>query len=247
MGRWLFLFCSLLLASPDAQAEETAPSTETVLATIHFPPYNIENEDGSLSGFDAEVVRQAFQRMERNLRIEIMPWRRVLASAKNGDIAGVLTCSPRQSFLMTDPISTATNALFLPSDHDFKRYPVNNMEDLKKHPDLLIGGVAGYRQLKLLDKLRLKYDTSPDDRSAFKKLFAGRIHVFLSIQEFGEYILNQLHLSHLVKVIPLQSKQYHVCFSKARADSPRLIKDFNKALHSMRADGTYQAIHNKYK
>lgn len=247
MRHWLFLFCSLILASPYVQAEETAPSKETVLATIHFPPYIIESEDGSLRGFDTEVAHEAFKRMGRNLRIEIMPWRRVLASAQNGDIAGVLTCSPRQSFLMSEPISTATNALFIPSNHDFKRYPISNLEDLKKYPDLLIGGVAGYRQLKLLDKLHLKYDTSPDDRSAFKKLFAGRIHVFLSIQEFGEYILNQLHLSHLIKVIPLQSKNYHVCFSKARENSTRLVQDFNKALHSMRADGTYQAIHDKYK
>jgi len=220
---------------------------KTVLLTIHFPPYVIENDNSELSGFDVEVAREAFRRMNKPLEIKIVPWQRALASAKQGNVSGILTCSPRQIFLMSDPISTATDALFLNADHNFKNYPIASVNDLIKYPDLKIGGVAGYRQLKLLDQYGLPYDTSPEDSAALKKLFAGRINVFLTTKEFGEYTLQKLKLSHLIKIIPIRSKQYHICFSKLRPGIDDLIKRFNKALSTMRTDGTYQAIHNRYK
>ncbi|WP_417830993.1 substrate-binding periplasmic protein [Terasakiella sp.] len=246
------LLCALLLFCTSAVAEhgETAKHAETdktVLLTIHFPPYIINEDNSKLSGFDVEVAREAFQRMHEPLEIKIVPWRRALASTEQGVANGILTCSPRQIFLMSDPISTATDALFLNADHNFRDYPISSVEDLIKYPDLKIGGVAGYRQLKLLDQYGLSYDTSPDDSTAFKKLFAGRINVFLTIKEFGEYTLQQLQLSRLIKIIPIRSKQYHICFSKARPDTQDLIQRFNKALAAMQADGTYQAIHDRYK
>lgn len=245
MHRVLFLVCAFLLScfkGETAMAEEH----ETVLATVHFPPYIIDNGT-TLSGYDVDVVREAFHRIKEPLRIIIVPWRRALTMAKQGLITGILTCSPRQVFTSSDPISTATDALFLNADHDFKAYPVSSIQDLTKYPELKIGGVAGYRQLKLLDNANLNYDISPEDKTAFKKLFAGRINVFLSIQEFGEYTLRQLKLSHLVKTIPLRAKKYHICFSKSHPRADKIRQRFNWAMATMHHDGTYQAIHDRYK
>ncbi len=252
MHHLLTLFCALLLFSTSALAEHVEAgqhieTDKTVLLTIHFPPYIIEEGDSKLRGFDVEVAHEAFRRMQEPLEIKIVPWRRALASAEQGVVSGILTCSPRQIFLMSDPISTATDALFLNADHNFKNYPISSVEDLIKYPNLKIGGVAGYRQLKLLDQYGLSYDISPDDNAAFKKLFAGRINVFLTIKEFGEYTLQQLQLSRLIRIIPIRSKQYHICFSKARPGIKDLIGHFNKALATMQTDGTYQAIHDRYK
>lgn len=248
----LTLLCALLLFSTSALAEHVKAgqhieTDKTVLLTIHFPPYVIEESVSKLRGFDVEVAREAFRRMGQPLDIKIVPWRRALAATEQGAVSGILTCSPRQIFLMSNPISTATDALFLNADHNFKNYPIFSIEDLSKYPNLKIGGVAGYRQLKLLDQYGLSYDTSPDDSAALKKLFAGRIHIFLTTREFGEYTLQHLQLSRLIKIIPIRSKQYHICFSKARPGIKDLITRFNKALATMQADGTYQAIHDRYK
>lgn len=189
MRHLLTLFCALLLFSTNALAERV-DEDKTVLLTIHFPPYVIEDNNSQLSGFDVEVTREAFRRMNEPLEIKIVPWRRALASAEQGVVSGVLTCSPRQTFLMSDPISTATDALFLHADHDFKNYPITSIKDLIKYPNLKIGGVAGYRQLKLLDQYDLPYDISPEDSIAFKSCLPDGSMFFLPSRNLANIRFN---------------------------------------------------------
>jgi len=245
MVRLFFLCClALVLVSPAGQASEKT----ITLGAIHYPPYTILETNGDFNGFDGEVVREAFQRMGLSLKIETFPWKRVVQNALTGQTAGIISCAARpEQFLVSAPISTATDALFFNSDHDFSRYPISNISDLLKFPELQVGAVAGYQQVKLLDDLNVPYDSSPEDKTAFKKLFAGRIDVFLTIQEFGNYTLKQLNLSHLTKTISIRSKTYHLCLNKAIEGADVLLSRFNRTVATMRTDGTYQAIHNKYK
>jgi len=245
MKRYIFFFALALsgFLTNHADAKE-----KIVLSTLHYPPYIIQGEGGQPpTGFDVEVVREVFKRMNMDFELEILPWKRALQHARNGATDGVLSCSPRDAFLVSEPISTATDALFLRNDADLSEYQITHISDLPKYPELKIGGINGYKQLQLLDELNIPYDSSSDDDIALKKLFAGRIDVLLTIMEFGKYRLKQLELPDLVIDIPIRQKEYHVCFALNRKGVKALNARFNKTLNEVRADGTYDAIHARYK
>lgn len=240
---FLCIFLTLIaLLSTNTHAQE-----KVVFGTLNYPPYEIEQAENGLKGFDYEVVSEAFRRMSTPLEVRFFPWKRALQKAKNGTLTGLFSCSPRDIFYISDPISTATNALYVRQDFDIKKYQIDKLEDLAKYPELSIGGVAGYATLKRLDAAGISYDTSPDDQTVLKKLFAGRIDVYLSIKEFAEYTLRNLEISHLTKNIALNSKFYHVCFSKSWTAAEKIKEHFNKTLEAIRKDGTYDFIHARYR
>lgn len=233
----------VVLAGTNAYAQE-----KIILGTLHYPPYEIENPDDGLHGFDFEVITEAFRRMDVPLEIQFLPWKRALQKTTAGTFAGLFSCSgKRNTFHLSSPISSATDALYVRKGFDIKKYNIRTITDLGKYPNLSVGGVAGYAHMKTLDKIGKKYDTSPDDTTVLKKLFAGRVDVFLTIQEFADHTLSKLGLSHLAEHVTLGQKQYHLCFSKSWPDVERLKASFNKTLKEMKADGSFSAIHAKYK
>jgi len=237
------VFCIFLFKEGNAGEND-----KLTFGTIHFPPYSIVSDTEIVHGFDADVVREAFIRMGKTIEVRPYPWKRAVQLAEVGEIAGVLPCSPRpKSFYMSDPISTATDALFFRKSFDLSKHPIMSISDLQKYPELLIGGVNGYKQLKLLDQKNITYDLSPNDESAFKKLFTKRIDVMLTVDEFAKYVLKNNGQSDSAQSIPLRSKLYHLCFSKFLPDVHQLKERFNQTLLEMRKDGTYQEIHKKYK
>jgi polar amino acid transport system substrate-binding protein len=218
-----------------------------VFNAVNFPPYQIQNPEGDLKGFDVELVEKVFAELNIPVEIEYLAWRLALRKSLSGLSTGVFSCSARENYYLSDPISTATDALFFHSDFDFDKYPIEKVSDLKKYPDLKIGGVAGYKILDQLVEHYLPFETSPDDATAFEKLFAGRTDVFLTTKEFAEYTLAQLELRQLVTYKPLKQKHFYICFSKSWDKVLEIRDQFNKVLKQFRNDGTYDAIHNRYR
>ena len=244
----IYILSLIFLIVLQTYAAAEGSRDKIVLGTVHFPPYTIESRvKADAKGFDHDLMVEVFSRMNLDVEIRYMPWKRALQKANTGEITGVFSCSPRDQFHMSAPISTATDALFVRDSFDVERHKISSIQDLKQYPALAIGGVDGYQQLKLLDEQDLPYDKSMNDDDGFRKLFAGRIDVFLTIKEFGDYTLNSLQLSNFAKRIPLGQKEYHVCFSKAWPHSLSLKDRFNQILREVRNDGTFDAIHANYR
>lgn len=237
----LSVFCSLSKAH--------ATETETLLfGAVAYPPYTIQARDGLVRGTDADLAYEVFKRLDIPVKIILYPWKRVLQLTETGKLTGALTCSPRpQDYLLSAPISKGTDALYVRTEFDLKQYPISNASDLLQYPHLRIGGVSGYKHLEILDRLNLTYDLSPDDASAFKKLFANRLDIILTIQEYADYTILNDSPTPLAKTIPLSTKPYHVCFSKKWPRIRQLREKFNQTLSEIREDGTYDRIQAKYK
>jgi len=244
MARFFFIACVLIASvlSKPLHANETL-----IFHAVNYPPYEIKNATNGLPGFDVEVIQTIFNKLNIPIKIEYIPWKRAVRNTLSGVSTGAFSCASRPIFHLSDPISTATNALFVKKDFNFAKYPIKTIEDLAKYPNLKVGGVLGYKQLNLLDKANIKYETSNDDDASFQKLFAGRIDVFLTIKEFAEYRLSSLDLTRFARIIPLNQKNFHVCFSKSWTGVIDLKNRFNEELAKLRKDGTYDAIHAKYK
>lgn len=81
---FLFLFAAANLFSQNA-------GETLILGTVeNLPPYSYY-EEGKLTGLDIEVVKILFHHIGRDIKIRPLPWARVLAELKSGDIDGAFS------------------------------------------------------------------------------------------------------------------------------------------------------------
>ncbi|WP_419904362.1 substrate-binding periplasmic protein [Kiloniella sp.] len=221
------------------------------ILTIHavdFPPYEIENPGiDSLLGFDVEVVVEAFSRVGRQAVVDYRPWKRIVAMAKSGTTVAMLSCekSPgRGEYInFSDPISKATRTYV--ASADFEGKVPRTMEDAKGMKILVISGYAAEKELKAAN---INYDPIIDDTSALRILLNRDYDLFYTAREFVEYIADGLKISDKIQYFDTGKQVYfHLCFSRKWVNSLALRDLFNQGLAEIRADGTYDAIHAKYK
>lgn len=76
-------FYFLLVFLPFAHAQKSIPEEVLIVAT-NYPPYEMENPEKGLKGFDVEVAEEAFNRAGIRTRIEFYPWARALEMSEEG-------------------------------------------------------------------------------------------------------------------------------------------------------------------
>ena len=74
-----------ILAPLQADAEEKAVR----LSTMVYPPYSYE-DNGKITGMAIDIVAEALESQGYKIAVELLPWSRVLTSAKRGKIDGVI-------------------------------------------------------------------------------------------------------------------------------------------------------------
>ena len=86
------------------------------------PPPLPEKAVKGLRGFDFEVATAAFELLGYEVDIEFLPWKRALAYARLGKVAGILTCAytkERAEFMaFSDPISVFINGFYARKGHN---------------------------------------------------------------------------------------------------------------------------------
>ena len=234
-------FVALLAFSP-VQAEGLT------LYAVHYPPYEIEKpgSDG-LRGMDVEVAIAAFARAGHQADIQFLPWKRILAQVEKGVILGALTCKITEGRSVysrySDIISRATRT-YVASVNYKGPQPVKPEDGLGRK----VVAVTGYGTQKELEKLNIPYEPAPDDESALKILLKRNYDLFYSAREFLQYVAKGLGYGQDLQYfdMPIVVEQ-RICFSKKWPDIETIVADFNKGLEAIRADGTYEAIHAKYR
>ncbi|MFD2207018.1 substrate-binding periplasmic protein [Kiloniella antarctica] len=241
----IFTFCMVALPlTRISQAQETV----LVIHAVNYPPYEIENPDiDSLLGFDVEVAVQAFKKVGRRAQVEFRPWKRVVAMAKAGTTVAMLSCGRtpgREDYIFySDPISTATRTYA--ASVKFSGQEPTSLESVQ---DLRILTVSGYASEKELKAANIDFDPIIDDVSAIRILLNRDFDLFYTTREFVEYIAGGLGLSKNLQYFDTGKQiSYHLCFSKGWPGAETLRDTFNKGLAEIREDGTYDAIHAKYK
>jgi len=222
-------------------------ASETVrIAACDFPPYEFEHPVGDKRGFDVEVVEEAFRREGVTAVFEFYPWARALKMTKDGEVTAVLSCidtQKRRAFLnISEPISFSTIVFLVRKE--YKGPPLTSFENLR---GLKVGAVKGYASSDSLIKQGIKLDLSVNDTAALKKLASGRIDVFNTQLEVIQYLSLSLGMRDRFKWFVQLKMNYHLGFSKKWPDVEKLVSRFNKGLKSIKEDGTYDRIHNKYR
>lgn len=215
------------------------------ILAVHYPPYEFEEPENGLRGFDHEVVLAAFEREGVEAKITYTQWSRAVGLAREGKAAGILSCAEskerEKDFLHSNPISTATLG-FLTLD-SFLGNP-QRLEDAAKYRT---GAVLSYVASQQLEEAGIEHDRSRNDEVALRKLKEHRIEMFFSYVEATLYMARPFFTKGELKAFPVDVTDYHLCISKNWPGAEALISAFNRGLAEIRTDGTYEAIHARYR
>ncbi|NDV26477.1 ABC transporter substrate-binding protein [Desulfovibrio sp. JC010] len=219
--------------------------------SLEYAPYAC-CQNGTLKGWDIDIMQECFRRMNEKLDMTLVPWKRALYMGMNGHadgLIGILKVPAReQKMYFSTPIRGETISFFVRQDSD-----IVFDGDLSNMGKLRFGVVSDYSYGKEVENFlktkvsadRVEKAVSPDMNVA--KLFKGRFDILIGDTASTIHTIRTMGLTGQVRRLypPVSFNNVYAAFSKKRKLG-HLRDRFNVALESMRKDGTLHHIMKKY-
>ncbi len=220
------------------------------LVTFEYPPYEY-TENGEVKGLAVDIVREAFNLMNHEAIIEVLPWARSQALFERGDVDGIFTFfqnEERQAFTRysKEVVVSQTIALWVP-----KNSKIEFDGDLTKLQSYRFGITPKTSYGERFDTA-IKYEIIRTDpaltiESNIRKLVTGRIDIWISNRDGAHHELKRLGMSDQVRELkyPIQVVPAYMGFSKSRT-SAELRDAFDQAIVTLKQTGVYDRLFKKY-
>jgi polar amino acid transport system substrate-binding protein len=230
-------------------ADAFADVESAFFADSPFPPYTIgELGEAPSGGIAVEIAEALFSRLGIELRIQLMPWRRVLKTVQTGRADGVLLLmrtEEREQYLAFTDLVYEGREVFVFNRLVRPSFAWETFSDVKS---CTLGLVEGYTYgeafLSAVDELDIAVDFADSTEQNLAKLAAGRVDLVVEDKRVVRCLLGsnpkwQSTLAFARK--PVTVYPYYMGISLA---SPlvTLLSHINGALGAMREDGTMAEI-----
>ena len=240
-------------ASSEAASSEAASETETAeLSTVEpgklimstnaaFPPYEMTTDSGEFEGIDIETAQAIADKLGLELQIDDMDFDAALLAVQQGKadmvMAGVTVTDERQNVMdFTDSYATGIQSIIVKEDSD-----IASVDDLAGKKIGTQRGTTGYLYCSddFGDENVVAYD---DGLTAVQMLNNGQVDcVVIDNAPAKEFIAANPGLKLLDTAYVEEG--YAIGVGKGNTE----LKDaINTALEELKADGTLQAIVDKY-
>ena len=240
-------------ASSEAASSEAASETETAeLSTVEpgklimstnaaFPPYEMTTDSGEFEGIDIETAQAIAEKLGLELQIDDMDFDAALLAVQQGKsdmvMAGVTVTDERQNVMdFTDSYATGIQSIIVKEDSD-----IASVDDLAGKKIGTQRGTTGYLYCSddFGDENVVAYD---DGLTAVQMLNNGQVDcVVIDNAPAKEFIAANPGLKLLDTAYV--EEDYAIGVGKGNTE----LKDaINTALEELKADGTLQAIVDKY-
>lgn len=240
-------------ASSEAASSEAASETETAeLSTVEpgklimstnaaFPPYEMTTDSGEFEGIDIETAQAIADKLGLERQIDDMDFDAALLAVQQGKsdmvMAGVTVTDERQNVMdFTDSYATGIQSIIVKEDSD-----IASVDDLAGKKIGTQRGTTGYLYCSddFGDENVVAYD---DGLTAVQMLNNGQVDcVVIDNAPAKEFIAANPGLKLLDTAYVEES--YAIGIGKGNTE----LKDaINTALEELKADGTLQAIVDKY-
>lgn len=227
-----------VIHSPCAYAD--APLTIVVDA---YNPPNMYLKDGKASGLYPLLLSTIFERMNENVVIDAVPWKRVLDMVNQGvaGAGGVYKTDDRLVvYDFSAPVYNELLLVFVRRGNAFKFETVSDLNG--KHVGIILGWSYGAAFDKAKEAGLFSVDTVNRDHLNFKKLAEGRLDCVVASRESGLFEIAQNdHYNIIALETPLLISPTYVVFAK-HADKKHLLARFDETLKQMREDGEYSQL-----
>ncbi|WP_294818814.1 ABC transporter substrate-binding protein [uncultured Gemmiger sp.] len=240
-------------ASSEAASSEAASETETAeLSTVEpgklimstnaaFPPYEMTTDSGEFEGIDVETAQAIADKLGLELQIDDMDFDAALLAVQQGKsdmvMAGVTVTDERQNVMdFTDSYATGIQSIIVKEDSD-----IASVDDLAGKKIGTQRGTTGYLYCSddFGDENVVAYDNG---LTAVQMLNNGQVDcVVIDNAPAKEFVAANPGLKLLDTAYV--EENYAIGVGKGNTE----LKDaINTALEELKADGTLQAIVDKY-
>lgn len=234
---------SMLMVALLASAPVSAERDELVLTTVDWAPfYAVEAPE---QGFITALAQAALDRAGHDTRVDFVPWARAMYDVKKGvrdAVLGAYYSDERaETYVFSDAIYTTEVGLVARAD-----LGIESFDSLRDLTEYRIGYGRGWATSEEFDNADYLNRIPEDDNVLnMRKLEADRIDMiamnfdrFMVIAAEEDFDVDDF----VFLQPPLQASSMHMMFSPELADVDEIVRDFNRELEAMRADGTYDEI-----
>lgn len=234
-----------------AASSETASSAAAELTTVEagkltmatnaaFPPYEMTTDAGEFEGIDVDTAKAIAEKLGLELQIDDMDFDAALLSVQQGKadivMAGVTVTDERKAVMdFSDSYATGIQSIIVPNDSD-----IATPDDLAGKKIGTQRGTTGYIYCSddFGDENVVAYD---DGLTAVQALNNGQVDaVVIDNAPAQEFVAANPGL----KVLDTSYAEEDYAIGVAKGSA--LEDAVNKALEELKADGTLQAIVDKY-
>ena len=239
------------VASSAAASSEAASAAATELTTVEagkltmatnaaFPPYEMTTDAGEFEGIDVDTAKAIAEKLGLELQIDDMDFDAALLSVQQGKadivMAGVTVTDERKAVMdFSDSYATGIQSIIVPNDSD-----IASPDDLAGKTIGTQRGTTGYIYCSddFGDENVVAYD---DGLTAVQALNNGQVDaVVIDNAPAQEFVAANPGL----KVLDTSYAEEDYAIGMAKGSA--LEDAVNKALEELKADGTLQAIVDKY-
>ena len=228
-------------ASSAAAALSTVEAGKLTMATnATFPPYEMTTDSGEIEGIDVDTAKAIAEKLGLELQIDDMDFDAALLSVQQGKadivMAGVTVTDERKAVMdFSDSYATGIQSIIVPNDSD-----IASPDDLSGKKIGTQRGTTGYIYCSddFGDDAVVAYDSG---LTAVQALNNGQVDaVVIDNAPATEYVAANPGL----KVLDTSYAEEDYAIGMAKGSA--LEDAVNKALEELKADGTLQAIVDKY-
>ena len=255
----LWLFSLALVSLPlSARADE---GRELVSGWSAFPPYSyIETVQGipHWQGLDVELLREIARRAGYSIDFTEIDWAQHVRAIETGerDLAPQATRTPdRETFaIFSVPYRRETMVLILRRG-DSASLPAGTIAELIdaiRETDLRLGIAPGvdYPSAEVsafvTDPTNREQIVAIEERDLLESLIAGVIDGYFSDRVVAATLIEAAGATEITEEHPVMvDGDLHLMFSRASVPA-EVVADFNSAIESVHADGTYRRLNAKY-
>lgn len=239
-------------SAPASESESTASGDKKtlVMATnATFPPYEYPEDDGSFAGIDVEVAQKIAEKLGMELEIQNVEFGSIIAGVQTGKydigMAGITVTEERkESVNFSDTYATAKQVVIVKEDSAIK-----SIDDLKGDGSMKFGvqqdttgdilasatvEKGGYGEENVIS-----YKAATDTVQALK---SGKVDAVIIDNAPAQNFVNSTDGLKILDGTWLD-ESYAIAIGKDNTD---LLEKVNAALKELTADGTIQAIVDKY-
>ncbi|MFT5697730.1 MAG: polar amino acid transport system substrate-binding protein [Desulforhopalus sp.] len=247
----VLIFLLMIVLASTGVAEENVK-----FASLEWEPY--VGPEMRNNGYVAEIVVEAFRRVDYKTEIIFFPWARAVKMAESGELDGVFPEyydeSRKEQFVFSDPFPGGPVGLYKRKESGvaYSINPqINQTEAFRGLQDSMFGVVRGYINTAEFDAAAfLKKEEVISDELNLKKLYNRRIDYIFIDKFVAEHLIKHKFPSYeadLEFMHPaLEVRLLYIAFSKQAEDYQNKLKAFNSGLQQITQDGTLARIMNQH-
>ncbi|MDH5518165.1 MAG: transporter substrate-binding domain-containing protein [Gammaproteobacteria bacterium] len=239
------IFLSPVLAEENIKTITSAPKAVVVIASSNnFPPINLLNDQGELTGFASEIADAVMLEMGITAtHIHSSSWPTVLSWLDSGKADLIhdtgYTIERTKTMDFSQPIIEMPESIFVRD----QQYNIHSISDLSGLKVACVNRHITHIYLKKFKEIDCYLVNTPAE--GLIALINGHADAFIYPEQIILFLAQKLHLERNIKVTgdPLRKLSWSMTVKKGNIT---LLKQLNTGIEKIKKNGKYQLIYDKW-